>query len=268
MWEMEQICFRGVHPDMRAARLALAIAMFVYSCGPRAAAVPPPLVQSPAFATGLSDSVHEVAVEEICDDGTIAIEAPIADSVCEDPDRFWPGSCTVPIVITVRNCTGDAVQVSEIALAGDGWTMIQWTLEAGAGPAPGETWTFSRTTALPDGTYQIHVSADNGSPLQTDWVELVVTNTTLEKAEAACTACSGVFGAHGMMGIVGCLCGTADAGRPCDDGDDCEGECISTDTGFACSDHVTVFGCHSYLPPGWSALPHPAPVKIPYKCVD
>ena len=97
---------------------------------------------------------------------------------------------------------------------------------------------------------------------------LEILNTIQAKAEAECTECNGDFGPHGMMGRVSCLCRMQDAGTPCDDGKDCEGDCISGDDGFVCSEFETVFGCHSYLPDGWSETPHPTPVAVPTVCVD
>ncbi len=81
----------------------------------------------PTAPQGLVEPSTPVPVQEPCDDGTINVEAAPAGSVCEDPGSFWPGSCKVPIVITVTDCTSSLVQISEIVLAGEGWTTIQWT---------------------------------------------------------------------------------------------------------------------------------------------
>jgi len=203
-------------------------------------------------------------VEEPCEGG-IVVEAPGVDSVCEAEDRFWPGSCVVPLEVTVRNCGGDKIEIAKVVLADGDWIMIEWTFDPGTGPAPGEKWEFTRSQPLPDGSYRIGVTCA-GTETLTAWVDLVVSNSALDAAMSACEECKGEFGPHGLAGIVGCICAARDAGRPCDDGSDCEGLCISVEGEFRCSDLVTVFGCHSYLPERWSLGPQAA--LAPYMCAD
>ena len=102
--------------------------------------------------------------------------------------------------------------------------------------------------------------------------------------EAECRACSGEWGLHGLAQTVSCLCRTRDAGKPCKDGLDCEGECEVlegkvevTDRGppargyflGRCSDLDHLFGCHKLLVDGTA---NRGPVildePLPEMCID
>ena len=259
---------------MTRRRLAHLAALLLMGCAPSpppavsapppSPAAPPPAASPPAPPPLVAPSPAKAA----CRDGTIVVEAPPTDTVCADPNRFWAGSCEVPFEVRFHNCTASPLEIAEVTLAADGSTRIQWSFDPGTGPGPGEVWTFARSILLPAGTYELRATFASAGAPAAEAVDLVVTSTTLDAAKAACVACSGDFGGHGMLGTVGCLCRTVDAGQPCDDGNDCEGKCISRDGGFQCSEHVTVFGCHAYLPRGWSEQPHPKRTRIPSICVD
>jgi hypothetical protein len=81
--------------------------------------------------------------------------------------------------------------------------------------------------------------------------------------EAGCRACNGEFGPHGIDPAPRCVCRTTDAGKKCRGKDDCQGECIGDGReqevmekgppprGFRqgrCSEFMTTFGCHVFLP--------------------
>jgi hypothetical protein len=83
-----------------------------------------------------------------------------------------------------------------------------------------------------------------------------------------CEKCNGKWGKHGLARVESCLCRTADFGKSCQDGDDCQGKCLVTDSEFKCSEFVTVFGCHAYLPKGWSKKSDKEKKTIPTICVD
>ena len=80
-----------------------------------------------------------------------------------------------------------------------------------------------------------------------------------------CRACRGEWAAHGMLATLSCLCPTADAGKRCRDGAECEGQCLADDgarevtvagpppRGYfvgACSRFRTNFGCHRSIAAG------------------
>ena len=199
----------------------------------------------------------------------VRVEAPEVTLTCESETSFWAGSCSGKMVLAVHNCRGTSIEIRELVMTDvEGDKQTVWTFEPDTLVEHEGTWTFERVL-LVEGEYELMLTygLDEMSTI-VDWVGLTVRNPALEEARESCEECNGDFGAHGMLGIVGCLCRTADAGRPCDDGNDCEGKCISGDTGFTCSEFTTVFGCHSYLPKGWSHETHTPPVKVPHICVD
>jgi hypothetical protein len=105
---------------------------------------------------------------------------------------------------------------------------------------------------------------------------------TRPTTEEGCRACNGVFGPHGIDPAPRCVCRTKDPGKKCRGKDDCEGECIGDageqevtqngppPLGFRqgrCSEFMTTFGCHVFLPPK-SAEPVRLDVEPGQLCVD
>jgi hypothetical protein len=102
--------------------------------------------------------------------------------------------------------------------------------------------------------------------------------------EEGCRACNGVWGQHGMAEVLSCICRTGDAGKPCRQKEDCEGECLAdtaqvqiVDTGppvrgyvvGKCSDLEQVFGCKKRLMRGQASRgPYDLAPPIPEMCVD
>jgi len=87
--------------------------------------------------------------------------------------------------------------------------------------------------------------------------------------EEGCSACGGEWAAHGIrgsqQGTMSCLCPTADGGKRCRDGVECQGECVTdgadhevTATGppalgffvGKCSRFRTTYGCHRVIASG------------------
>jgi hypothetical protein len=89
-----------------------------------------------------------------------------------------------------------------------------------------------------------------------------------EQAMRDCEKCNGQWGRHGLASVESCICRTSDFGKPCMDGDDCEGVCLLKDSEFKCSELVTVFGCYSYLPKGWSKRSDKDKQGVPKICLD
>jgi hypothetical protein len=100
--------------------------------------------------------------------------------------------------------------------------------------------------------------------------------------EEGCRTCNGEWGPHGIDQTPRCVCRTSDAGKKCRGKDDCEGECIGDareqevtqkgppPLGFRkgrCSDFMTTFGCHVFLPRK-SAEPVRLDVEPEQLCVD
>ena len=95
-----------------------------------------------------------------------------------------------------------------------------------------------------------------------------------EQAMKDCEECNGDWGKHGLAQVEGCICRTKDHGKPCKDGNDCQGTCLKKEKDpkkedeFTCSEFVTTFGCYSYLPKGWSERSKEEKKQIPYVCLD
>ena len=93
-----------------------------------------------------------------------------------------------------------------------------------------------------------------------------------ERAERECRECNGEWGPHGMLQLEGCVCRTRDGGTPCDDGADCEGQCIArgSEAELTCSEFTSLWGCYSYLPVGWSKQrpPRGKALAPPMVCAD
>jgi hypothetical protein len=87
--------------------------------------------------------------------------------------------------------------------------------------------------------------------------------------EEGCNACGGEWAAHGILGAqqgaMSCLCPTADVGKRCRDGVECQGECVTDGAdhevtaagppavGFfvgKCSRFRTTYGCHRVIASG------------------
>ena len=101
-----------------------------------------------------------------------------------------------------------------------------------------------------------------------------------------CRACRGDWAVHGLAPEPSCDCRTADAGKRCTDGADCEGSCVAASEdperqvvepgpqprGFfvgKCSEFVTVWGCHRIIQRGARARgPQPLADSPTMLCVD
>jgi len=197
----------------------------------------------------------------------IVLGAPPADAVCESDTSFWPFSCQTMMHLTVRNCLTVTIEVQQIDMVLKGEKRIQWNFDDRT-IEPGDIWEFEQSSYT-TGQHELVLSyhAGEGETL-VERTTVEITNSVLEAARRECEECNGDFAGHGIMGIVSCLCRMEDFGRPCNDGEDCEGKCVGNETGFRCSEFRTVFGCHNYLPDGWSKQNHTPPVFIPHICVD
>jgi hypothetical protein len=202
--------------------------------------------------------------------------APALDLACKHPDRFSPGSCQGETTITLLNCGRAPITLERIILRElgrkPGMTITYDGSQHGGQIAPGSAWTHTyQDMRARRFTVVAQLSAPAVAPPP---ATLVVRNPMLEAARTRCKAapCNGDFVTRGMLQILACSCRMPDAGKPCTDGDQCHGKCISTPKqGYRCSRYKTVFGCHNYLPRGWSRQKPPAKGlrrRVPSICVD
>jgi hypothetical protein len=104
----------------------------------------------------------------------------------------------------------------------------------------------------------------------------VAKGTQPQSAEECRAACRGQWGRHGLARVESCLCRTTDSGTTCQDGADCQGECIVDEAAAdsplppaglvgRCSEFVMMFGC-------WRRIPKGAPISAgelpPKVCLD
>jgi hypothetical protein len=105
------------------------------------------------------------------------------------------------------------------------------------------------------------------------------------KTEEACARCNGVWGIHGLARSPSCSCRTADEGRRCRDGNDCQGQCVAADPperevvasgpparGYyvgRCSQFTVVVGCRFFISRG-AAASGPVDLSTPLRklCID
>lgn len=153
-----------------------------------------------------------------------------------------------------------------------------------AKPAPAP----ANTTAAPDADLPARAPAaaeDAGScrPLYGEGVVSRGSDRYVEaKTPSECMSCSGAWGPHGLSGAVGCLCGTPDAGKPCDGPHDCVAECLVDEPGARdlagscpalrarfpahCAPRYTNFGCHGIVVEKSTPA---GPVRgVQYLCLD
>ncbi|MBK6512891.1 MAG: hypothetical protein IPM79_15800 [Polyangiaceae bacterium] len=219
-----------------------------------------------------------------------------ADVDCKDGFQ----SCSKKSPLAVVNCTGSPIVLSEVQLSSGGPSKI--TVEP-AEPmiAPGAQFAH----ALPLGAETYEVTAwGYASPAARAAGEVravlaratfTLANPALAKARAECEACQGLWGPVGMLSTVTCNCKMKDAGKTCDDGDDCEGVCLfdkvdviqpakpttcdaqgacSGSSGLGrplgkCSERRLVFGCRARIKSGASKEPPQSlPIHASPTCVD
>lgn len=202
--------------------------------------------------------------------GISSLETPVILEADCDPSN---AQCDATLPLSVRNCTPEAVVIREVRLeeldperAPTGAAVIYEPERRKL--APGEAWTYESFAAV--GSFELIVVYREAGKSALQSQPLTVTHPRLAQAQDECRACEGDWGPHGMAGRVGCVCRTQDGGTTCNDGLDCEAQCISAGGGgFACSEFVTTFGCRSYLPDGWSLQPQGQfGRRVPHRCVD
>ena len=106
-----------------------------------------------------------------------------------------------------------------------------------------------------------------GQPATTKAVSAARESGERPATKEACDACNGKWGRHGLAETDSCLCKTADGGKACMDGNDCQAHCMAGDADFVvvekgpppkghykgkCSEYDTVFGCHRFVGKGAS----------------
>jgi hypothetical protein len=200
----------------------------------------------------------------------LSVEPALLSLTCKDGFHECSGRTT----LTVRSCAAAAIEVHEVLLSPapplrPPVVSVVRTVRI----EPGSMWTMELELDQ-TGVYELSlgpVARHIGDPeISLGTTTLTVDNPAREQAVMACRECNGDWGRHGMLGIEGCVCRTHDGGTPCDDGADCESQCIERErgSGFRCSAFAREWGCYSYLPDGWSKQRHPKGTTEHRVCVD
>jgi len=202
----------------------------------------------------------------------LSVEPALVSLTCAD--RFH--DCTGRATLTVRSCAARAFEFQEVFFEPTP-PLRSPVVSVGrmVRLEPGETWTMALDVDHA-GVYELSlgpVVTSIGDPtISLGTTTLTVDNPAQEQAMTACRECNGDWGPRGIFGIEGCDCRTRDGGTPCDDGADCESQCIERGpgSGFRCSEFTTEWGCYAYLPEGWSKQRRRKGVGVapPQVCVD
>lgn len=199
----------------------------------------------------------------------LSVEPAQVSLACEDGFE----QCSARTTLTVQSCAARAIAFHEVMLEPATPPMAPVIHSGTVRLEPGQAWTLE--VVLPhEGAYELSLSPfapfPGDPPLTIGTAALTVDNPARKRAEEECRACNGHWGPQGMLQREGCNCRTRDGGTPCDDGDDCEAECIARagEARFTCSAFATTWGCYAYLPDGWSKERHPPHYVAALMCAD
>lgn len=141
-------------------------------------------------------------------------------------------NCTATLALEVRNCASSSAVPEQVRIMEDQpgvqYKRVRiWDLQLVV-LGPGQSHTY-HIGPLQDTWRSIALSVvwrDHGGEKRSSLQMAPLRSPARPEAESACQRCNGDFGPHGLRGTLGCVCRTADSGRPCDDGDACEGMCL------------------------------------------
>lgn len=228
-----------------------------------------------------------------CDTADVgfAFDAPVVDLTC-DPE--W--RCRADAQFALRNCRNDSP------------VSVTVTIVRGPADAHGREYVFELP---PGGRRRAQLTVYSAGAMEAVALfnapgidlaaavlrSLHVTNSGYQRARAECVACRGVWASRGIRMVAGCACRMPDAGRSCEDGGDCQGECLPTGLRWVgrsrapwiptdgrrvsaspatavrtgrCSAFPIQFGCHEYIPAGARAdgPRPPSLLGVARVCVD
>jgi hypothetical protein len=203
---------------------------------------------------------------------SLSIEPAVLLLTCKDRHHECSGRAT----LTVHSCAAEAFEFHEVILTpAPPMRPPVVRTDRVVRLEPGDAWTMELGLDH-SGVYELSLppiaASGEGPRASFATATLTVENPARDQGMAACRECNGDWGNHGMFGIEGCVCRTRDGGTPCDDGADCESKCIEQvpGSGFRCAEFWTTWGCHAYLPEGWSKQrPRKGEgIVPPYVCID
>lgn len=185
-------------------------------------------------------------------------------------------NCDSEIPLVARNCTGAFQGFFKLEMFENGRRSLVLEFDPAPIVGPEGIWKESVPWTTPgelEAVVYFHPPGETGE--QAARAQVKVANRKLVAAKAACEKCKGVWGRFGVNKYESCNCQTADAGKECRDGNECEGECIyvrhdseGREVGV-CSPESKLKGCVQIVMKGQSQLKPkiPPPRKIP-TCFD
>ncbi len=196
-----------------------------------------------------------------------------SDIKCDDE---W-NNCSGEIQVAARNCTGEFQSLTRVEIF-EGPRRSQ-VLEFSPAPIvpPNTVWREGIPWSAP-ADLEIEVffrpPGQQGGDVSSRG-RVHVTHKALASAQAQCAKCQGTWGRFGVNKVAGCNCKTADVGKECMDGEECEGYCmfVRYDTSGRehgiCSETTKLTGCHNIIYKGASKEePVIPPARKRPTCVD
>lgn len=232
-----------------------------------------PAVQKPAAKPAPKPPAAPTA-PPACSPGESTVTLLQTDSDIKCDEGFL--NCQGELQLAARNCTTEFQSFVRIEIyeGARRTQVLEFSPASIAGP--NGVWRESLPWHTPaELTVEVFYKPPGGSYEQSVRGPLKITNKAMDKARAACTECQGTWGTFGVNKHQSCNCKTADAGKLCHDGDECQGYCIwqrydgdAREEGI-CSETRYLAGCYPIIFKGASQFP---PSKPPPRkrttCVD
>mgnify|MGYP000913347911 CR=1 FL=1 len=209
-----------------------------------------------------------------CPSESSTVYIPERDIKLTCKDGF--SDCESDIPLFAKNCTSNFIEVTKLEMyEHDRPSMILDFSPASIVP-PGGAWREKIPWTTPGEVRAVvHFRPPGGGTTDTAGGPVKVVNAGRDAAMAACEKCQGTWGKYGINAKEGCNCKTKDAGKTCQDGNQCQGLCLfdgydgsGREQGH-CSEKERVSGCMNIVQKGQLKLPVkvPPPRKLPI-CID
>lgn len=190
-------------------------------------------------------------------------------------DETWD-KCESDIPLRAKNCTGEFQSIYRLEMFENGRRSLELEFDPAPVVGNGTTWKEAIPWTTPGELEAVvYFRPPGATGEQSVRGSIKIANKGLSAAKEACEKCSGVWGRYGVNRYQGCNCKTTDAGKVCNDGDDCQGLCLfrryddqAREEGV-CSEQQRMTGCVPVVMKGQSQLKPriPPPKKLP-TCLD
>jgi hypothetical protein len=210
----------------------------------------------------------------VCAPGETGVSMMTTESDIKCDEGFV--NCNGELQIAARNCTGEFQLFVRLEIyEGTRRTLVLEFSPATIAPHNGiwrETIPWSTPGEVTAEVFYHPPAQNNENSARGPFK---ISNKALAAAHAACEQCQGTWGHFGVNKHEGCNCKTADGGKLCHDGEECQGYCVfqrydgeAHEEGI-CSENKYLAGCYPIIFKGASQFPpsRPPPRKRT-TCVD